>query len=81
MRTLHTADKQVAWTNADTITEADLPEGMPFHPARRIIGTRVDWTAEPIQRMRGDDFFYPGTMPGGRPVRISRSLAYYFPEE
>ncbi len=78
METLINAHGQIVWTQAKTITPEVVQDLPRYAPQRRLVGTKVDWDAMPQKRCSGDDWFYPGIMPNGRRVWVSRSLAFYF---
>lgn len=66
------------WSNDSPITENTL-SGLPlFHPARKLLGAKIDWEAAPTWRMPGDDPFYPGVLKNGTPAMVSRGLQFYF---
>ena len=63
----------VVWCLASKITE-----DMTTKRNAVLSGAFVDWNADPILRMPGDDLFFPGRLANGNPVWVSRSLAYHF---
>lgn len=75
-----TAGGQIAHSRMSVITTEHLMTLGAYHPARQLIGCKVNWDPDCMLdlRMPGDEIHYPGIMPNGRLVAISRSLKYYW---
>lgn len=61
-----------------TITEEMVANLPPYHPARRLVGTTVNWDHPIPTRGPGDDRHFLGVTVNGRAVAVSHGLGFYF---